>query len=72
RKQAGHTSASDQCEITFKNVLLCRSYPHRPFVERVKSKVTRIDKQRNKPVVSDQICRDGFRWEMQPVTSNLD
>ena len=31
RKQAGHTSASDQCEITFKNVLLCRGYPHRPF-----------------------------------------
>jgi hypothetical protein len=32
RKQAGHTSASDQCKMNFKYVLLCSSYPHRTFV----------------------------------------
>ncbi len=31
RKQAGHKTASDQCTNHIKNVLLCRSHPHRTF-----------------------------------------
>ena len=49
RKQAGHTSASDQCEITFENVLLCRSYPHRPFAATPKPRLVRTHSQRTKP-----------------------
>ena len=31
RKQAGHMTASDKCTNLIKNVLLCRSHPHKTF-----------------------------------------